>query len=130
VFHHQPDRLRDIVTILLSIALADGHLHPAEEQLIQQITAALGLSNEDYQSCKATFQAAAGEPKVSPYEVLGVPPTATDAEVRTAHRRLVREYHPDVVQSKGLPDDFLKFATDKLTTINEAWATVRKERGL
>ncbi len=60
----------------------------------------------------------------------GVSHTASDDEVRSAHRRLVRDYHPDVIQSKGLPADFMKFATEKSTAINEAWAAVRKERGM
>lgn len=32
---------------------------------------------------------------VEPYEVLGVPADADDAQVRAAYRRLVREHHPD-----------------------------------
>lgn len=130
LFRQQPDRLRDIITILLAIALADGHFHPTEETVIRQITRELGLSDHDYQSCRATFMAAHGEPDVSPYEVLGVEETVTDAEVRSAHRRLVREYHPDVLNSKGLPEDFLEFAHEKMTAINDAWSRVKKQRNL
>ncbi|MCP4092191.1 MAG: DnaJ domain-containing protein [Planctomycetes bacterium] len=130
IFRNQPDRLRDIVTILLAIALADGHLHPKEERLIQQIARDLGLSERDYQSCRATYKMSHGEPETSPYEVLGVSSSATDAEVRAAHRRLVREYHPDVLASKGLSEDFTEFAHEKMTAINDAWSRVKKQRNL
>ncbi len=130
IFRAQPQRLRDIVSILLAVALADGHLHPAEEQLIQKIAWDFGLDQAEYQSCKAAFAAAHGEPQVSPYEVLGVSANASDEEVRRAHRKLVREYHPDTLQAKGLPEDFLEFATEKMAAINDAWSHIKKERGL
>jgi DnaJ like chaperone protein len=127
---NQPDRLRDIVTILLMVAMADGKLHRAEEDLIRQISLDLGLSQADYQSCHATFFATTEQPETCPYEILGVATTATDTDVRTAHRRLVRDYHPDVIQSKGLPEEFTAFATEKLVAVNGAWARVKVERGL
>jgi DnaJ like chaperone protein len=126
----QPDRLRDIVTILLMVAMADGQLHDAEEALIREIARDFGLSPADYQSCHATFFATTKHTDTDPYEVLGVASTATDAEVKSAHRRLVRDYHPDVIQSKGLPEDFTAFASNKLVAVNEAWGRVKTARGL
>ncbi len=130
VFQGQPDRLRDVLTILLMVAFADGKLHPAEETLLRSISSDMGLTDADYQSCKATFMSSAGISDIDPYEVLGVPSSASDAEVRSAHRRLVRDYHPDVLQSKGLPEDFTEFASKKMSAINDAWSVVREERGL
>ena len=30
------------------------------------------------------------------YQILGVPRTATEKEIRTAYRKLARQYHPDL----------------------------------
>src|SRR6188472_1750217 len=33
---------------------------------------------------------------MNPYEILGIPPNATDAEIKSAYRNLVKKFHPDV----------------------------------
>ena len=123
-----PDRLRDLVTLLLQIAHADGQLHPAEDKLIGEIARDLGLSDHAYQECRAIFGPAAPTAG-SAYEILGVPPDANEYEIKQAYRKIAREYHPDVLQSKGLPEDFMQFAKEKLQKVNEAYDVIKKERG-
>jgi DnaJ like chaperone protein len=122
----QPDRLRDLVSLLLKIAWADGKLDPVEESLIRSIAADLGLSERDYAGAKALFSR--GNPSAA-YAVLGVEPTASETEIKRSYRRLAREYHPDKLAAKGLPEDFLKFANEKLQAINEAYELIREQRG-
>src|SRR5919109_5410917 len=40
------------------------------------------------------------------YEVLGVPRGATDEQIRSAYRRLARQYHPDVNKAADAADRF------------------------
>ena len=47
------------------------------------------------------------------YEILGVGKNATDAELKSAFRQLVRKYHPDVNKEPG--------AEDRFKEINEAY---------
>ena len=64
----------------------------------------------------------------NPYEVLGIPPTATDDEVKAAYRALARKYHPDNYVDNPLSD----LAKEKMQEINEAYDAIvrsRKEGG-
>ncbi len=59
-----------------------------------------------------------------PYEVLGVSPQATDAEVKSAYRELARKYHPDNYTDNPLSD----LAQEKMQEINEAYDTIVRMR--
>lgn len=50
------------------------------------------------------------------YEVLGVPRTATEKEIKQAYRKLARKYHPDLHQGEAK-----KAAEEKFKRINEAY---------
>lgn len=59
-----------------------------------------------------------------PYKILGVPPTATDDEVKAAYRNLARKYHPD----KYRDSDLAEMAGEKMKEINAAYEEVQKLR--
>jgi len=52
------------------------------------------------------------------YAIFGVSPSASQDEIRAAHRELVKRYHPDIYSTSG---DKAR-ATEKLQAINQAYA--------
>ncbi len=132
LFAGQTDLCQLMLAFLFEVAMADGSLHPAEEQMLRQAQRHFRLPDSFYDQLYARF-VGGGQPRDSlreAYRTLGVDPDADDATVKKTYRQKVAEFHPDRIQGKGLPPEFLKFANDKLTEINAAWELIRKSRGL
>ncbi|GLK66832.1 TerB family tellurite resistance protein [Hansschlegelia plantiphila] len=126
-FADEPATLEDVLHSLAQIAAADGAMHEAEIQYLEEVGRIFGLD-------RARFRRALGRyvqfPETDPYEVLGADAAASDEELKQRHRALVSENHPDRAMARGLPAEAVKIATSKLASINAAWDAIRAERGL
>lgn len=58
-------------------------------------------------------------------KVLGVSKETGMNEVKKAYRTLAKEYHPDKVESEGMPAEYMKYATERISEINEAYEYVK-----
>lgn len=73
----------------------------------------------------ARRQASAPEPrKASPYAVLGVGASASEAEVRKAYRERAQQYHPDKVAH--MAPEFREVAERRMKEINEAYESIKR----
>jgi DnaJ like chaperone protein len=64
------------------------------------------------------------------YAHLGLSSTASDAEVKKAFRKLVSQYHPDKLVSRGLPEEMMEMAKTRVREINTAYEQIKKARGI
>ncbi|MDY6470508.1 MAG: co-chaperone DjlA [Succinivibrio dextrinosolvens] len=64
------------------------------------------------------------------YQILGVEASASDEEVKKAHKRLMLKYHPDRLASQGLTPEMIKLYTEKAKDIQAAFDLIKKERGM
>ena len=124
--HHNPEILREILSLLFRISLADGNFSEAEERYMSSIARIFRISANEYNQIMALYVSANDKY----YKILGVSPDASDAEIKRSYRKLVVDYHPDKLVSKGLPEDFMQFANQRLTEINAAYEYIKKERSL
>lgn len=113
-----------LLNFLVLISQADGKVDPTEltamkecaqwmHMNVDEVDSMLGMGKDDLESA---------------YQVLGVSPDASDAEVKKAYRRLALNHHPDKVAALG--DDVRKAAEKKFQKINEAKERIWKARGL
>jgi DnaJ like chaperone protein len=134
--------VQSLLNYLISLALADGELHPAERQALQKISEYLGISRALFERllemimAQAQFAGAgsnsAGANSVdqlnAAYKALGVSATNSDAEIKKAYRKLLSENHPDKLMGQGMPEDMIKLATKRTQEIRKAYELVISSR--
>jgi DnaJ like chaperone protein len=117
--------LIDLADGLFHIALADGEFHQAEADFLREVVSIFGLGDKCYRALKARF---VPDDPHDPYDILGVSPDMTMEEIRAAWRQAVKESHPDGLKARGLPDEAIRLAEDRLRDVNRAWEIIsRKE---
>ena len=113
--------LVDLLEGLFYIAVADGRYHPNENVFLEEVARIFGVQSRDFVNMRARF---VPDENPDPYCVLGVEPTADAETVRQAWRALVREYHPDRMIARGVPEEAMKLAEKRLIQANWAYEEI------
>ena len=127
VFKSNRKMLEDVLEGLFHIAKADEALHPEEENFLAQVAKRFGFSDADFRSIRARHVVASER---DPYEVLGLDPEVNDAGLERRYRALLADNQPDKLIARGIPEEFVTIAVEKLAAIEEAYAAIAKEREL
>jgi DnaJ like chaperone protein len=116
----------ELLHLLFNIAYADGEVVDSELNTIQRISNIFRIDRLDFESIKAPYMKTVDRDWA--YKSLEIEPTATDDDIKKAYRRMAKKYHPDLVNELG--EDVKKSATEKFRSINEAYESLKKQRGI
>lgn len=121
---------------LIQLAFVDGEVSPNEEEVIKTIAQSLEFDPEIYHKIFDQFEQMANQkPKTEEnnlqkaYEILGVSQNDDMQTIKKAYRKLVKQYHPDIIKAQGKDENYIKEATLKTQEINQAYETIKKFRG-
>jgi DnaJ like chaperone protein len=108
--------------MLFELAFADGVLHPNEDDLLKKIPRIFRFDENVYKSLFEKFI-----DKTNDYfKTLGVNENATFNEIKKAYLKKRKEFHPDTLIGKGLPEEFIEKAKEKFIEIQEAYEELEK----
>lgn len=114
---------------LIQLAFVDGEVSESEEELLQIIAEALEFDPDAYHTIFDQFEQMMKN--VSPkaniedaYKILGISKDADIKTVKKAYKKLVRQYHPDIIASQGKDEAYMKEATAKTQEINQAYEMI------
>jgi len=117
-----PNSLMIFYELLFELAMADGELHPNEEKLLKRVPRIFGFNDGLYNKLFQKY----GMKTQNFYEVLGVSKQMNFDEIRKIYLKKRREFHPDKLISKGLPEELIEKAKEKFIEIQEAYEELEK----
>ena len=115
--------LEEVINVLFYIAESDGHVSDEEEKMIENIAYIFGLTQAQYLSIKESRKSS---DKQNPYMVLESSPNDDLQTIRKRYLKLSKEHHPDLLLSKGVPNEVIEESKKTMRSINSAWDQIQK----
>ena len=119
-----PSALIMFYELLFELSMADGHLDSSEEDLLKQALNIFKLDPDLFETNKKKFGASISDA----YAVLGVDEGMSFKEIKTVYQRKRKEFHPDTLIAKGLPDELLEKAKEKFIEIQAAFEEIENQK--
>ena len=116
--------LEDILDGLFRIAGADGVYDPNELEFLSAVAGIFDISDGCFERLHARHDPALGG---DPYKLLGVTRETPIEEIKQIWRDVVRETHPDRMMARGVPEEAVRMATERLAVLNAAYERIRAE---
>ena len=124
---------RQFIGFLIQLAFVDSGIGADEDKVLRIIVAELNIAPEVYDAMVAQFETMRQGKQKSmsleeAYRILGVNEKDDMNSIKKSHRKLVREYHPDIVIAQEKDEAYIEEATAKMQEINEAYKIIKASK--
>jgi len=118
---------------LIQLAFVDGEVSKEEDNALQIIAEAMDFDPEIYHKIFDQFESMMQDIKPQAniddaYALLGVTKDDDMATIKKAYRKLIRKYHPDIIKSQNLSEEYMEEATKKTQEINQAYEMIKNAK--
>lgn len=118
-----------IASFLANVATCDGQAKPSEIQLIKEMMLSLGMDQEPLKRFIETLGVCESEKVEQCLALLGLTGRPSEAVLRNAWRRAMKDFHPDKYHASQLPEAVRAMIAQKGAEINAAYDTLQREYG-
>ena len=123
IYKGNPNVLEEVINTLFYIAEADGNVSNNELVMIEDIAKIFGLNKAQINGIKESRKSS---DKLNPYIVLESKPDDPIETIRKKYLKLSKEHHPDLLLSKGVPQEVIDKSKEKMRAVNSAWSQIQK----
>ena len=124
---------KQFVGFLIQLAFIDDGISADEEKVLLEIMHELNIPNKVYDEIVSKFENMMKNKQQTmsskkAYEILGVKESDDMNTIKKAYRKLIREYHPDIISSQNKDESYMEEATAKTQEINQAYQVIKDEK--
>jgi DnaJ like chaperone protein len=117
-----------LISALYSLALADNVLDHAEKNILYYAEDAFRLGSGTVDNMMGKIKKSSGISLKESYEILDCNSDMSDSEIKKVYRKKCLEFHPDILASKGLPEEFMKFSNEQMIKIHDAYKNIMNSK--
>lgn len=142
--YRQPTFMRILLACLTNIAYANGSPSVAQQRILKEICAKLGIaepqaqqqysyshySNHDSYNDRYHYTAPKRNSLADDYQLMGLKADADITLIKKTYRRLMNKFHPDKLASKNASETEIKAANEKIYQIRSAYENVMQSKGV
>jgi DnaJ like chaperone protein len=124
---------KQYIEFLIQLAFVDSGICDEEDKVLRAIVAQLNVSTYEYEQMLSRFDnmmknKQQGMGIEDAYKTLGVSSSDDMDTIKKRYRKLVREYHPDIIKSQDKDEAYIEEATQKTQEINQAYQVIKDAR--
>lgn len=122
---------KQYVEFLIQLAFVDNGISSDEDKVLRDIVNELNIAPNEYDAMVNKFDnMMKNKPQTmslkEAYKILGVNEGDDLSTVKKRYRKLVREYHPDIIKSQDKDETYIEEATAKTQEINQAYQLIKE----
>ncbi len=140
-YARRPELRSLFVRLLMEVSLSKNRLQQVERNILWNICKELDISRVELAQVEAMLRAQRGfrrSPQggtdaarvTGAYQALGVDPSATNAEIKKAYRRLMNKHHPDKIAATNPAAAVIDEAERQTREIRSAYELLKTRRAI
>ena len=124
---------KQFVGFLIQLAFVDNGISSDEDRVLREIVVELDITSDEYSAMVAKFENMLKNKQQTmsieeACKILGVSEDDDMSLIKKTYRKLVRQYHPDIIKSQDKDDSYMEEATAKTQEINQAYEIIKEAK--
>ncbi|WP_297439784.1 DnaJ domain-containing protein [Sulfurimonas sp.] len=124
---------RQYLGFLIQLASVGNGMSSDEERVLNQIVTELNITPDQYNAMLNKFQNMLQNKQQSmslaeAAKILGVNEDDDINLIKKTYRKLIRQYHPDILKSQDKDESYIEKATAKTQEINQAYEVIKEAK--